>query len=217
MAILYGTQSNGETLPVQVNSFGQLVAQGLDGAKGEKGDKGDKGDQGEQGEQGPPGPIQTLTETLWTPELDFESDGAAMLDVNSAIGVVWDGLGLSVVTFTLILNDIGLTNIRGWPVVKGFPVLKTGNAYNPYRSSGWVSEHTFFQYKPGITIRNTAAGDTFRFYCHTGDVFTSLNTVDINADSTEAIRLSATFIGIRANSEEIEFQKKVAAQEALNS
>ena len=39
--ILLGTQSNGETLPVQVNSFGQLVAEGL---------------QGPPGPEGPPGP-----------------------------------------------------------------------------------------------------------------------------------------------------------------
>ena len=38
MAILYGTQSNGETLPVEVNEFGQLIAKGI------------------EGEQGPPGP-----------------------------------------------------------------------------------------------------------------------------------------------------------------
>ena len=41
--ILLGTQSNGETLPVQVNSSGQLVAEGLQGPKGE------------DGAQGPPG------------------------------------------------------------------------------------------------------------------------------------------------------------------
>ena len=43
MAILYGTQSNGETLPVEVNEFGQLVAKGIDGQEGP------------QGPQGPPG------------------------------------------------------------------------------------------------------------------------------------------------------------------
>tara|TARA_Y100000361_G_scaffold1761_1_gene1463 strand:+ start:1341 stop:2084 length:744 start_codon:yes stop_codon:yes gene_type:complete len=47
---LYGTQSNGETLPVQVDEFGRLVAEGLQGPPGEKGDKGDTG------EEGPPGP-----------------------------------------------------------------------------------------------------------------------------------------------------------------
>ena len=49
--ILLGTQSNGETLPVQVNQFGQLVAQGLDGATGPE------GPEGPQGPPGPPGEI----------------------------------------------------------------------------------------------------------------------------------------------------------------
>ena len=45
--VLLGTQSNGETLPVQVDATGRLVAEGLQGEQGE---------QGEQGIQGPPGP-----------------------------------------------------------------------------------------------------------------------------------------------------------------
>ena len=53
--ILLGTQANGETLPVQVNEFGQLVAQGLDGAKGEPGDPGEPGEKGEPGPKGDPG------------------------------------------------------------------------------------------------------------------------------------------------------------------
>ena len=53
--ILLGTQSNGETLPVQVNQFGQLVAQGLDGAKGDKGDPGEDGAPGAKGDKGDPG------------------------------------------------------------------------------------------------------------------------------------------------------------------
>ena len=69
--ILLGTQSNGETLPVQVNGFGQLVAEGLDGAKGDPGPKGDpftyddftpeqladlQGPEGPPGSEGPAGP-----------------------------------------------------------------------------------------------------------------------------------------------------------------
>jgi len=49
MAILYGTQSNGETLPVLVDQFGNLLAKGIDGGQGPP---------GEQGEQGEPGLIQ---------------------------------------------------------------------------------------------------------------------------------------------------------------
>ena len=55
MAILYGTTSEGESLPVQVNETGQLVAQGLRGEPGEPGGKGDKGDPGEPGPPGSPG------------------------------------------------------------------------------------------------------------------------------------------------------------------
>lgn len=42
--VLLGTQSNGETLPVQVDAFGRLVAEGLPGPPGPP------------GEEGPPGP-----------------------------------------------------------------------------------------------------------------------------------------------------------------
>ena len=48
--ILFGTQANGETLPVQVDATGRLVAEGLQGSKGEDGAQGPKGD------TGPPGP-----------------------------------------------------------------------------------------------------------------------------------------------------------------
>ena len=40
MAILYGTTGTGETLPVEVNEFGQLIAEGLDGPPGPPGPPG---------------------------------------------------------------------------------------------------------------------------------------------------------------------------------
>jgi len=48
--ILLGTQSNGETLPVQVDATGRLVAEGLQGVEGPE------GPQGPIGPEGPPGP-----------------------------------------------------------------------------------------------------------------------------------------------------------------
>ena len=51
--ILLGTQSNGETLPVQVDAFGRLVAEGLQGLEGPAGPP---GPEGPQGPEGPPGP-----------------------------------------------------------------------------------------------------------------------------------------------------------------
>ncbi len=53
MAILYGTQSNGETLPVLVDQFGNLLAKGIDG---QPGGEGPPGKDGEPGGEGPPGP-----------------------------------------------------------------------------------------------------------------------------------------------------------------
>ena len=50
--ILLGTQSNGETLPVQVNSLGQLVTEGLTGGEGPQGPEGPEGPQGPPGENG---------------------------------------------------------------------------------------------------------------------------------------------------------------------
>lgn len=40
MAILFGTTADGETLPVEVNEFGQLIAEGLDGPPGPPGPPG---------------------------------------------------------------------------------------------------------------------------------------------------------------------------------
>ena len=48
--ILLGTQSNGETLPVQVDATGRLVAEGLQGIQGPP------GPEGPEGPEGPPGP-----------------------------------------------------------------------------------------------------------------------------------------------------------------
>ena len=50
--ILFGTMSNGETLPVQVDGTGRLVAEGL---QGEPGQPGTPGAPGEPGQPGPPG------------------------------------------------------------------------------------------------------------------------------------------------------------------
>jgi len=58
MAVLYGTTETGETIPIQANSSGQLVAMGLQGVQGPP------GQQGQQGEQGPPGPEGNIYDQL---------------------------------------------------------------------------------------------------------------------------------------------------------
>lgn len=63
MAILYGTQSNGETLPVLVDQYGNLIAKGIEGPPGEDGDPGTPGQPGPPGADGgsfplPPNPYE---------------------------------------------------------------------------------------------------------------------------------------------------------------
>ena len=55
MAILSGTTADGQTLPVLVDQFGNLLAKGIDGPPGADGLKGDKGEPGAVGEPGPKG------------------------------------------------------------------------------------------------------------------------------------------------------------------
>ena len=59
--ILLGTQSNGETLPVQVDATGRLVAEGLPGPEGPDGPPGPPGEPGPPGQPGielPPDPYE---------------------------------------------------------------------------------------------------------------------------------------------------------------
>jgi hypothetical protein len=55
MATLYGTTSTGETLPVLVDQFGNLLAKGIDGDPGQPGQPGTPGEPGGEGPPGPPG------------------------------------------------------------------------------------------------------------------------------------------------------------------
>ena len=55
MAILYGTTSSGETLPVLVDQFGNLLAKGINGEPGQPGQPGTPGEPGGEGPPGPPG------------------------------------------------------------------------------------------------------------------------------------------------------------------
>ena len=73
--ILLGTQSNGETLPVQVDGFGRLVAEGLQGPEGPE------GPQGPQGPEGPPGPggIQLPPDPYEGALLGWLNDGLAWI------------------------------------------------------------------------------------------------------------------------------------------
>lgn len=115
MAILYGTTADGQSLPVQVNEFGQLVAQGLPGPQGE---------QGEQGEPGPPGNGGVLPEVedgLFVPTLESSSEGTALIEYAQQAGYWYRWgpfLGIDVLIQTL---SIVVTNARGKLQIGGLP------------------------------------------------------------------------------------------------
>ena len=112
MAILYGTTSDGETLPVEVNEFGQLVAQGV------------PGEQGIQGPPGPPGPVGSVdyTSGSWTPVFSStDPDGEGVFTYSAQTGW-WYRFGpLLTVHVYLICSELLLTNIRGNLSVAGLP------------------------------------------------------------------------------------------------
>jgi hypothetical protein len=216
MATLYGTTSNGETLPVQVNTFGQLVAQGLEGAKGEKGDKGDKGEQGEQGQQGPPGQDAGLVETRFDPILSLTNDGDYLSTGNNGKGFIYDFAGLTFISFSFVFNDFAITNPRGEPRVSGFPALRTSNWLDPRSYSGWVNRSSFFAVDEMIQINLEKNGFQFRFNRSVNNVGVNCLTTDIRETNGDDIMLTAAFFGVRATAEEAREQLKEAIAEGFN-
>ena len=217
MAILYGTQSNGETLPVQVNSFGQLVAQGLDGAKGEKGDKGDQGEQGEQGLQGPPGVGVEVVKSTWDPVLEIESDGEVIVDVANKEGFTWDFGGFTLFTFTYATSSVVVTNPRGKPRIKGFPVVKSGTWYNASQYMGFTNRTSFFNTNGHVLPKLSNQGNFLTFQHVVDGKGENLITTDITEHSSSSTQLSAVFMGVRATEAEILEQLKRTDQEGPNS
>ena len=112
MPILYGTTADGESLPVQVNEFGQLVAQGLAGPPGP------------EGQPGPPNPDGELpiTYTEFTPvfESDHE-DGSALFDYEQQFGALIRYGDLLAVSVRLVSRDDVVTNARGNILIGGLP------------------------------------------------------------------------------------------------
>lgn len=217
MAILYGTQSNGETLPVQVNSFGQLVAQGLDGDKGEKGDKGDKGEKGEQGIQGPPGAGAELVATAFTPIVSCTGEGEFVAEENSMQGFVYDFAGLTLVSFSISYASLALINIRGEPRVGGFPTLKSGKWWTPGPYQGYVNRTNFFDVDELVRIRLNTNGREFQFDKVVNNTGENMLTTDIREFSEGYTQLTGVFFGIRATAREALQQEQAASEEWPNT
>lgn len=152
MAILFGTTSEGETLPVQVNASGQLVAQGMDGSpglqgpqgeQGPAGPKGDKGDPGEPGADGADGVGESMG--IWTPQWSSTTDGDAVIDYSANTGR-WHKVGsLITVWFYIKTQAVLLTNPRGELAITGLPFdfLRAGQPAFRYGPGGIESKLGF--------------------------------------------------------------------------
>lgn len=129
MAILYGTQSNGETLPVQVNEFGQLVAQGLDGATGPEGPEGPQGPQGPQGEPGTNGTTQPVVSTF-TPSFFFSDGGTAIIEYKTQDGIIYRWGDYVEITGIIKTSNVSIIDARGSILIWGIPTLANGGSAN---------------------------------------------------------------------------------------
>ena len=85
--ILLGTQSNGETLPVQVDAFGRLVAEGLQGTAGPEGPEGPPGVDGGSFPL-PPDPFEGAVLGWYNGELAWLNEGIPI--VPGLIGPITD-------------------------------------------------------------------------------------------------------------------------------
>ena len=129
MAILYGTTADGESLPVQVNEFGQLVAKGL---------QGEKGDQGDVGPEGPVGNVE-FSSGKWSPEwISSDPSGAGFFEYDIQSGY-WYLFGpLLTVTWYVRTASVTLTDIRGYAEIGGLPpeiafaTPSTSSRYGPF-------------------------------------------------------------------------------------
>ena len=136
MAILFGTTADGESLPVQVNEFGQLVAKGLPG---------EKGDQGPPGPEGPVGNVAFASGTFSPVFSSSDPEASGFIEYSYQDGY-WYRFGpLLTVQIYLITESVVLTNPRGYLEVSGFPAEATfaqpnrACAYNPFSLSTLIT------------------------------------------------------------------------------
>lgn len=150
MAILFGTQSNGETLPVLVDQFGNLLAKGIEGAEGPPGPEGPPGKDGGSFAL-PPDPYEGAflgwlnNELAWigTPPVPVPSglfgpitswDSAGTLTVEGEIpSQVAQGV------FVYQCNEDGSIYVEGWNNSQIWSAYGTAtNGYSDYNRT-WAS------------------------------------------------------------------------------
>ena len=122
MAILFGTTSDGESLPVQVNASGQLVAVGMDGPQGPEGPEGPPGPEGPEGPPGPGGGGEVIPEYgTWTPRFLSRSGGSGIFEFESCEGYWYKVGGILTLWFEMKTSAVVITDARGPIEITDFP------------------------------------------------------------------------------------------------
>ena len=183
MAILYGTQNNGETLAVQVNEFGQLVAQGLDGATGPEGPEGPQGPQGPQGEPGIDGTVQPIYEEF-VPYLDFNNGGTAIIEYSQQSGLIVRWGNYVECTGVIRTSSVVITDARGKIRLLGLPTIDSGIDGTAKRSTAAVLGSFGFSNTIVAQLRITAQGNRCSLYKRASEGwFTEMSTSDLSESS----------------------------------
>ena len=169
--LLLGTQSNGETLPVQVNSFGQLVAEGLQGPEGPQGPPGPEGPQGPQGPGGgielPPDPYEgallgwlnnelawvgtppiPIPEGVFGPITDWDPENGLLTVEGEIPASIEKGV------YVWQCNADGTYFTQGWNTSQTWSENTTGTPY----SSSYTWDHAF---NGSLDPTGASAGDGF--------------------------------------------------------
>lgn len=218
MAILFGTTSEGETLPVQVNASGQLVAQGMDGIAGIEGPPGKEGPPGPKGDKGDPGDSGlTAEQGIWSPSFANETGGSAMFFYKTRQGYWYKVGGMMTVWWLIELDGVQITAARGGLDVVGIPepfVLNGSSAIRQghYTVGEWGGLKPQDEAVP--FIRLAGAGDRLRLFQRTIPEETPYKWTDLDEQNPSYNRLGGAWTGLCAANYEVKNGVVVPKQQA---
>ena len=194
MATLYGTTADGESLPVQVNEFGQLVAQGLPG---------EQGIQGPPGPEGPVGSVELTTGTFLPEFKSSDASGAGFMTYSNQSGY-WARFGpLLTVWINVKTSECALTNIRGDLIVGGIPpeasfaLPAQSLSYGPCSISAARFEN--IDTPAPIIAQWFTPHQGFRLSTVYGSDITKIQYADLTGDFGNVNQIRMTFNGLAAD------------------
>ena len=194
MATLYGTTADGEILPVQVNEFGQLVAQGLEGPPGPEGKPGPEGPGTEGGLEAEQG--------FWTPSLTNEGGGEAEIEYSIRQGYWYKVGGMLTVWWLVETRQVVITNPRGGLDISGLPEKFALFGSSAIRQ-GHYTVGEWGGFKPQLEqipfIRLAGDGDLLRLFRRTVPEETPMKWTDLDEQNPSYNRIGGAWTGLTAS------------------